>query len=225
MPSAFKGPGGEPPPPEIFLRQRKAKRDAPSTPAPPSHVFGRWGPRCPKALEILVVAQRQATGGRRFFYLLCVMTSGLFTLCLYFSVTRPYRFVEHQWTFMYDVPLWGFQLFYIASIFNFCLAATIARFGLISKTILASAPFVVSVTISTAAAFYWVPIIVNNDAHDAKSYMLPASNVLATLGALYVDRDAQRLLREADEDADFADYEAMRARAAAPAKEPDAMSR
>ena len=220
MAPEFKGPGGEPPPPEFFLRQRKAKRAAAETndeQSPPAQgtgpEIGRWGLRCPRAMTILAVARRQVRSARRFYYLVCVSTSGLFTLFFYFSVTWPYRVIEHQWVFMYDVPLWGFQLFYIASILNFCVAATVARFGLLSKTVLASVPFMVCVTISTAAAFYWVPIIVDNEVHEAKYYLLPASNALATLGALYIDRDARRVLKEADEDADYADYEAMRRRA------------
>lgn len=129
--------------------------------------------------------------------------SGIFTLILVHSVTEPYEVVEHQSYFMDDVPLWGFEVFYIASIVNFVLAATICKLGLFSKTIVGSWMFWTSLIISCLSAGFWLPIIFDNDPYVFRFYMLPFSNLVASLLAVYVDRDARVLIRDAEEEANY----------------------
>ena len=132
--------------------------------------------------------------------------SGLFTLILVYSVTEPYQMIEHQTYFMDDVPLWGFELYYIASIVNFMLAATICKLGLFSKTIVGSRIFWISLIISCLSAGFWLPIILDNDPYVMRFYLLPFSNIVASLLAVYVDRDARVLIRDAEEEAQYEEY-------------------
>ncbi len=157
-------------------------------------------------MQIILTAQKQAANGRRIFYWLFVSISGIFTLILVHTVTEPYQVVEHQSYFMDDVPLWGFEVFYIASIVNFLLAATICKLGLFSKTIVGSWMFWTSLIISCLSAGFWLPIILDNDPSEGRFYLLPFSNLTASLLAVYVDRDARLLVSDAVEEAKYEEY-------------------
>ena len=162
--------------------------------------------RCAKAVEILLTAKRQATNGRHICYWLFIAASGLFTLLLMYSISQPYKIVAHQYYFMAEVPLWGFQLHYIASIVNYLLAATMVKLG-IGKQLLNSGFFLVSITISTMSACYWFPIVLSKGNHMLyRFFLLPISNMIATLLAVYIDRDACAVLKDGDENAAYEDY-------------------
>ena len=194
-------PGGTPAK-EKVVRSRKSNKTI-ETPSRPTKI------RCAKAVEILLTAKRQATNGRHICYWLFIAASGLFTLLLIYSISQPYEIIAHQYYFMADVPLWGFQLYYIVSIVNFLLAATMVKLG-IGKHLLTSGFFLISITISTMSACYWLPIVFSKGNHTLyRFYLLPISNMIATLLAVYIDRDACAVLKDADENAAYEDYLAL----------------
>ena len=189
-------PGGLPAKEKV----RSRKPTKPIETPPPTKI------RCAKAIEILLTAKRQATNCRHICYWLFIAASGLFTLLLVYSISQPYEIVTHQYYFMEDVPLWGFQLYYVASIINFLLAATMVKLG-IGKHLLSSGFFLASITISTTSASYWFPIVLSKGNHMLyRFYLLPISNMIATLLAVYIDRDARAVLKDGDENAAYEDY-------------------
>lgn len=173
-----------------------AKRSGKSSPAPESDLLDE-AEQLKQMAEIRSTAQRQAENGRKIAHWLLLVVAVLLSACLVYNTLFPFEMAHMQhWFGM--VPHWAFQLYYFLSCLVMVFAALVAKRGFFSLPL---AVRVIGCVTSVLLLAAWLTAFVSNpppfETHLTLLW-LPLSPPAAVLVAIYVDRDAQGLLRDVE---------------------------
>ena len=173
-----------------------AKRSGKSSPAPASEVLDE-AEQQRQIDEIRATATRQAENGRKFGYWLLLVVAMLLSSCFVYNTLFPFE-MAHMKHWGGLVPHWAFQLYYLLSCLVMVFAALVTKRGFFSlPLVLRVAGCATSVLLLAA----WTTAFVTNPPPFETHWTLlwlPLAPPFAVLVGIYVDRDAQSLLREVD---------------------------
>ena len=138
--------------------------------------------------------ERQIGNARKYFYGLLLALCVIMLTCLVYSTLHPFE-MEHQAHFKEHVPHWAFQLYYFVSSLCFLLAALTAKRGHQNTPVALKAT---SVVIALVASLFWFVVFYHHGVTIPQLYWLPLANPLGIFLAVYLDRDAESLLRQVE---------------------------
>lgn len=137
-------------------------------------------------------ANRQISNARKYFHYALLIVSVLMMSCLVYTTIHPFE-MEHQAHFEGKVPHIAFQFYYFASAICFFFSSLVAKRGHhTTPTEIKVAGILLAVTVS----LIWVVVFAMHSVTVPQLYWLPLANPAGILLALYVDRDAEYLLRD-----------------------------
>ena len=147
--------------------------------------------------QLLKEAQAIGDGARSRFHIMFSIIAGIFCVCILATMYMPWQ-IDHQSALKRAIhgEIFFFQLFYATSAMCSVVSSRVVKFGVANFNKLY---LFVALLAAVLCCVIWVYVFVTEDVTNPWLFWLPSVNLLEVLLAIYIDRDAIALIKEAEE--------------------------